>query len=155
MSKIGSVLCWMMLAAATMWGRPNFSGNWKMNPQSSNFGPLAANAPQEIVRTIQHSDPSLQFKTVQRGAKAEVTTELKYTTDGKETVNTLRGVEIKGNAKWSGDVLVIETRRMSDGAEVIQSDRWTMEDGGNSMRVDSSVTTPKGTIQFTVAFDKQ
>ncbi len=149
------MLVWMLLGAATMWAKPNFSGSWKMNPQSSNFGPLAAHAPKEITRAIEHSDPALQFKTVQRGAKAEVVTTMKFTTDGKPTVNTLRGIEIKGSAKWNGDLLVIETRRMSDGVEILQSDQWTLEEGGRSMKVDSSVTTPKGTMQFTIVFDKQ
>lgn len=150
-----STLVWMILAAASMAAKPNFSGDWSMNPEKSNFGPLAANAPQKIMRNIRHAEPAIEFKTVQTGAQVEVTTELKYTTDGKESVNTLRGTEIKGHAKWAGDALVIETRRMTQGVEVTQSDQWTMEDGGRSMKVESSVTTPKGSFQFTVVFDKQ
>ncbi len=138
-----------------MAGKPNFSGDWSMNPGKSNFGPLAANAPQKITRAIRHKEPALEFKTVQSGAQVEVTTEMKYTTDGKESVNALRGTEIKGTAKWTGDALVIESTRMTQGVEVLQSDQWTMEEGGQSMKVESSVTTPKGSFQFTVFFDKQ
>ena len=39
----------------------------------------------------------------QRGAQGEVTTELKYTTDGKASVNKVAGGEAKGTAQWQGE----------------------------------------------------
>lgn len=151
--KNAVLLC--LLTACLAAAKPNFSGNWKMNAQKSNFGPLSANAPAQIVRDIQHTDPKLHFKTVQSGNQVEVTTEMDYTTDGKPALNTLRGTEIRGNAKWVGDALLIETKRTSQGVEVSQSDQWTMEDGGKFLKVESSITSPKGSFQFVVVFEKQ
>lgn len=143
------------MAAATLFAKPNFSGDWKMNAAKSNFGPMAANAPKKIERSIQHTDPALKFRTVQVGSQGEVATELNYSTDGKEVTNKLRGQDVKGNAKWDGESLVIETKRIIQETEIVQSDKWTLSEDGKSMMVVSTLQTPQGNIEFTVAFEKQ
>lgn len=126
-----------------------------MNADKSDFGALAAGAPSKITRSIKHSDPSLTFKTVQTGAQGEVVTEMKYTTDGKESPNSLRGAPITGNAKWEGNVLIIETHRSVQGTEIVQNDKWSLIDNGSGMRIESSIKSPKGEMQFTVVMEKQ
>src|SRR5215472_11812904 len=68
--------------------KPDFSGEWKLNIDKSNFGPMPP--PESETRTIEHADPSLNVKSVQVGGIGDMTTEMKFSTDGKESVNTVK-----------------------------------------------------------------
>lgn len=140
-------------ASAFLSAKPNFSGEWSMNPTKSDFGPVPA--PTKMVRSIKHDEPNLQIRNQQSGAQGEITSELKYTTDGKESTNTIRGNEVKGTCKWDGDVLVIESKRSIQNIEITQVDRWTLADGGKAMTVESSLKTPQGDFNLKISFDKQ
>lgn len=148
-----SLICWLGLLAAVAFAKPNFTGEWKMNPAQSDFGSLPV--PERMVRTIEHDEPSLKFKTTMSGPQGEVTTELAYTTDGKETTNTIRGSEVRGAARWEGDVLIIESKRSVQGMELTQTDRWTMAADARSMKVLTRLKTPQGEVEITITFDKQ
>ena len=83
--------------------KPNFSGTWKLNAGKSNFGPMPA--PEARTDKITHQDPDLKDSFTQSGPMGDVTAEMKYSTDGKETTSTVRGNQIKSTAKWEGDEL--------------------------------------------------
>ena len=116
--------------ASVALAKPNFTGSWKINASKSKSAgdfPL----PQKFERKITHDDPSLQISTTQSGFQggADRTTELKYTTDGKEVVNTVTGGEAKGVAKWEGDILVVESSREFQGNAIKQMDFTHPEHG--------------------------
>jgi hypothetical protein len=75
---------------------PNLTGEWKMNIAKTDYGPLPA--PEIFTRTITHNDPSLEYKTTQKGPQGEINTEIKYTTDGKPCVNKVQDSDAKGTA---------------------------------------------------------
>ena len=60
---IGSVLALALLAGVQPAGKPNFSGDWKLNLEKSNFG--AVPPPTSITRKIVHAEPSLTIDEVQ------------------------------------------------------------------------------------------
>ena len=72
--------------------KPNLSGTWKLDPSKSEFGAMPG--PSSMTRVITHNDPSMAVKTTQAGQRGEFTTELKYTTDGKESVNATMTVSL-------------------------------------------------------------
>src|SRR6185369_9411730 len=82
------------LMAVPLAAAPNLSGNWVLNLAKSQYGQFPA--PEVMTRQIQHNDPVLSMSTYQKGAQGEVTTMLKYTTDGKPAVNG----ENRGSAHW-------------------------------------------------------
>jgi hypothetical protein len=133
--------------------KPNFSGNWSMNAAKSDYGPIPA--PEKFTREIDHSEPNLIIKSHQVGQQGEIRSEFKYTTDGKESVNQLRGSEVRGTARWEGDVLVIESKRNIQGMDISQTDKWKMAEDGKSMKIESSIRTPQGDLELSVTFDKQ
>jgi hypothetical protein len=104
-----------------------------------------------MIRTIKHDDPALQISTHQKGAQGEVTTDLKYTTDGKMAEN--KGS--KGAAKWDGDKLVIDWVREVQGAEVNSHDVWTLSADGKMMTVNSHLIAAQGEFDIVYVFDKQ
>jgi hypothetical protein len=147
------IAAWVALAAGSALAKPDFSGEWKMNPAKSDYGQVPM--PASIVRTIQHAEPNISIKTVQQSDRGEITTDLKFTTDGKEGANEIRGSEVKGTARWQGDTLVIETRREMQGAQIRSQDRWTLSGDGRTLTVLTNVKSPAGDMNVKVTFDKQ
>ncbi len=102
---IGALMAFSAGFSQAWAAKPDFSGTWKLDASKSEFGPMPA--PDKWERTITHQDPSLKYKTVQAGPQGEMTTDTSYTTDGKESMNNFRGQDVKGVAKWDGDVMTV------------------------------------------------
>jgi len=150
MKRIVSFFAFLALASAA----PNFSGEWKMNIAKSDFGPVPA--PETLTRTIKHTDPALEYTTHQKGAQGDITTDLKYTTDGKPCVNKINGVDAKGTAKWEGYTLIIESTREFQGIEISSKEAWTLADGGKTLSITNHVSVPgQGEFDLKLVLDKQ
>jgi hypothetical protein len=133
--------------------KPNFSGEWKMNPVKSNFAPLPQ--PDKLVRRISLQDSRLRITTTQFGQGREIVTDLSYTTDGAECKNTIRGEQFTGTARWDGDALAIESRREVQGREIVQTENWTLSSDGQTMTIVNRVQTPQATFDITIVLEKQ
>jgi hypothetical protein len=133
---------------------PNFSGDWKMNIARSDFGTVPA--PQILTRTIKHNDPELEISTHQKGARGEVNSQLKYTTDGKPCVNSVQGRDAKGTAKWNGDSLIIESETDFQGTQITSKEFWRLSDGGKTLTITNHISVPnQGEYDIKYVFDKQ
>lgn len=133
--------------------KPNFSGTWKMDGAKSDFGPMPA--PDKLMRTIDHKDPEMHIKTTQSGQQGEVTSELKYKTDGTESVNKLRGQDVKGVAKWEGEKLVVRSKREVQGMEISITETWALSGEGKLLTVTNAIDTPQGSFEAKIVMDKQ
>ena len=153
MKKCFTVVALLSAAFLTTQARAasNFSGEWKLNLAKSDYGPIQHFAPELMVRTIKHEDPALQISTHQKGAQGEVTTDLKYTTDGKPSEN--KGS--KGTAKWDGDKLVVDSIRDVQGTEIKSHDVWVLSADGKTLTVNSHLGTAQGDFDILIVFDKQ
>jgi len=127
----------------------NLSGVWKLNAAKSDYGKFPA--PLSVTRKITHNDPKLVFSTTQTGPQGDVTSNLTYTTDGKESVNG----DSKGSAQWIGDKLMIESSREFQGATLKQKEIWTLSGDGKTLTVDSHVSIPNGEFDVKQVFEKQ
>jgi hypothetical protein len=136
------------LLALPLAAAPNLSGNWMLNLAKSQYGQFPA--PEVMLRTIQHKDPALSRSTDQKGAQGEVTTELKYSTDGQPVVNG----ENKGAAHWDNDKLVIETARDYQGAKLSQREEWTLSADGKTLTIATHVKLPNGEFDVKQVFEK-
>lgn len=155
-----SMIVLRILAAAALLGaagqasaKPNFTGEWKMNPDASSFAPLPA--PDRMVRKIVQHDPRLKITTTQFGQQKEIVTELLYTTDGKQCRNVIRGQQFTGNARWDGDTLVIESRREVQGMGISQTENWTLSPDGQTLTIINHVQTPQAAFDITIVLEKQ
>lgn len=138
-----AAFCALPLAAA-----PNLSGTWVLNLAQSQYGQFPA--PEVMTRQIQHQDPALSISTFQKGAQGQVTTELKYTTDGKPAVNG----DNKGSAHWDHDKLVIETSRDFQGTKLTSREEWTLSADGKTLTVATHLKLPNGEFEVKQAFEK-
>jgi hypothetical protein len=140
---LASLLAVPLAAAA-----PNLSGNWVLNLAKSQYGQFPA--PEIMIRRIQHKDPALSMSTYQKGAQGEVTTELKYSTDGKPAVNG----ENQGSAHWEGDKLVIETSRDYQQTKLTQREEWILSVDGKTLTIATHVKLPNGEFDVKQVFEK-
>lgn len=144
----------LIALAACAGDTPNFSGEWKMNAAKSDFGAMPA--PDVITRSIKHHDPSLEIKTYQKGARGEVTSELKYTTDGKPASNTVQGREAKGTARWEAGTLVIESWLQVQSVEIKSTEVWALSDSGKTLTIRNHVSIPQqGEFDTKLVLEKQ
>lgn len=151
--RIARIAAAVLLMAGAAQAAPNFSGEWKLNLGKSNYGSFPT--PLGVTRKIVHADPKLSMTTTQKGPKGEVTSQLNYTTDGKESVNQLQTGESKGSAQWITDKLMIESSREIQGTSLKQKEIWTLSPDGKTLTIDSHVSLPNGEFDVKQVFEKQ
>lgn len=133
---------------------PNFSGDWKMDIVKSDFGRFPA--PDLLTRSIHQNGVSLEYSTRQKGASGDVSTELKYTTDGKVCANKVNGSDAKGTARWQGESLVIESTREVKDVHIASKEVWTLSNGGKVLIINNHVSIPQqGDFDLKLVLNKQ
>lgn len=140
------------LAAVPAFAKPNFSGNWKLVAEKSDFGPMPP--PEKYESKITHTDPEMKVATTQVGQQGEVSTEWTYNTEGKETTNSFMGNSGKSTATWEGDTLVIQTKLEIQGNQITLSSRWSMADE-KTLNIVQKINTPQGDLEMKVVLAKQ
>ncbi|MGA2132995.1 MAG: hypothetical protein ABSH50_11930 [Bryobacteraceae bacterium] len=133
--------------------KPNFTGTWKLNTAKSDFGSMPA--PDSRTDKITHADPALTNAFSQSGQMGDVSAEIKYSTDGKETTNVVRGNELKSTAKWEGSELVVVSKASFNGSEITLNDRWSLSDDGKTLTVKRHVNSPMGETDQKIVSEKQ
>jgi hypothetical protein len=124
-AKIILGICILVVAGGTVLagGKPDFSGNWKLDPLMSRFD-LGIPAPKSRTLTIEHHEPKvhIEIKTeTKQGTQDQV---FDLTTDGKEAKQS--GGTSTASASW-GDVddtklVLIITNQTANGTVV--TSRW-------------------------------
>lgn len=114
----------MLAVTALADERPDFTGEWKLNLERSDFAdkPVPGAAAMKVV----HKDPSLVVtRTIDTG-NGEVISQISYSTDGKETINKLQnGSEVRNRATWEGGSLTIESPVEMNGQKFVIHWKWT------------------------------
>ncbi|HXP25998.1 MAG TPA: hypothetical protein VN891_09450 [Steroidobacteraceae bacterium] len=131
--------------------KPNYSGEWKMNPTASNFGQFPP--PNSFVRKIQHADPALNIVEDQAAGGAESTTARKMTTDGKPAALELNGYPAVCSAVWDGKDIVATTNMESAGVKF--TDRMSLSPDGKTLTSKVQITSSQGGGDVTIVFDRQ
>ena len=133
-------------------GKPDFSGEWKLNVDKSNFGPIPP--PTSQTQKIDHKDPVIKITTAQNGMDGEYTTDATYTTDGKESKNNMRGADTKSIAKWDGDALAIDTKLDYQGMEITVKATMKLSEDGKTINSATKIVTPQGDFDLVYVLDK-
>ena len=142
-----------MVLAASAFGAPNLSGNWKLNLQKSQYGAIPA--PVEVTRTIRLDGINLSMHTDQKTVQRDSSSDLKYTTDGKECVNKVTNGDAKGTAHWEGSTLIIESSQMNGPQELKSREVWSLSADGKTLTIQTHLTLPQGGIDVKQVFDRQ
>jgi hypothetical protein len=80
---------------------------------------------------------------------------LKYSTDGKETTNSLMGSDVKSKANWDGKTLVVVSNANFGGADVKLTSKYSLSDDGKTLTQGLSISAPQGDFDLTYILVKQ
>ncbi len=114
--------------------KPDFSGEWQLNPQASMLSPIVAPVAQSGTLRIEHKEPNFkcQMTIVLDGKPVETKYEL--LSDGREIVASEQGHRSVSSLRWDGDALVGTWRVEIPNSEMTISFRYELEDGGRRLR---------------------
>lgn len=143
----------LLAALAAEQPKTNFTGNWKLNIEKSDFGALSA--PRSSVSKIDHREPALKISTTQAGEQGERTYDLTLSTDGKPAANTLGGNDITSTAKWDGDALLIESKLSLQGNDILIKQKWTLSADGNVLTQSRHLSSAQGETSQKFVLEKQ
>jgi hypothetical protein len=134
--------------------KPNFSGNWVLDADKSNFGPMPP--PTTMTRKVDHNDPAMTVdQTTTGGAQGDQQATMKYSTDGKETTNSMMGNDVKSTTVWEGNALVIKMAADFQGTEIKITDKWTLSDDGKVLTDLMHLALPQGEFDITYVMNKK
>ncbi len=134
--------------------KPDFSGEWRLNLERSEFA--SQPAPKKLTQTIAHKDPELKLALLEISPlDQEVTQDATYSTDGTETSNLMLGTVVKSTVKWEGDELTLHSRAEFGGRSVDIKDRWRLAEKGTTLIITRHLEGIAGTFDQTIVLDKQ
>jgi Tol biopolymer transport system component len=144
-------------------GKANFAGDWTLNAEKSTQpqggqGAMRMGGGNFVVTQDANTLTVVRTRTGQDGQPT--TTTMKYTLDGKESVNTSARGESKSFAKWSpdGKSLSIETTRTMDingeSRSMKSTEVWKLTDS-KTLTVASTRQGPDGEVKTDLVYDKK
>lgn len=133
--------------------KPNFTGDWKMDTDKSNFGQLPR--PVEYERKIDHKEPAIRMTVRQVSQMGEQTVDLTLRTDGRETTNKSRAGEAKTTGKWVGRDLQLTTTREVEGGQAVTRETWTLSEDGKTLTSVTLMRTPRGAFEIKMVLNKE
>src|SRR5206468_2280016 len=114
--------------------KPDFSGEWQLNPHASMLSPIVAPVAQSGTLRIEHKEPNFKchMTIVLDGKPFE--TKYEMLSDGREAVAAQQGRRTASSLRWDGDALVATSRIAIPNGEMTISFRYELEDGGRRLR---------------------
>lgn len=149
------ILAASLLASAVLAGAatPNLTGDWKLNVSKSELGQMPA--PSSMTQKVAHDDPKIKVAVKQSGDMGDFEWEANYTTDGKESVNTIRDNESKSVVKWDGDALLFDTKGKFGDNDFNMKEKWTLSADGKLLTVERHFSSSFGEGDQKLIFEKQ
>jgi Tol biopolymer transport system component len=144
-------------------GKTNFAGTWVMNAEKSTQPQGGGGGGQRMggdVAVTQEANLLSVSRTRTGQDGTPTTTVLKYTLDGKESINTSARGDSKSVATWSADgkTLTIATSRTMDmngeTRTIKSSEAWVLTDA-KTLTVTSTRQGQDGEVKTVIVYDKK
>jgi hypothetical protein len=108
---------------------------------------------------VDHKDPVISVKTTRETPNGSRVTESKYTTDGKESINTVTGMggqtsDVPSTMAWKSKSLSLDSKMNMRGQAVQQHQDWTLSADGKTLTIEVKIQAPMGEIAQTQVFNK-
>ncbi len=132
---------------------PNFTGNWKLVPQASNFA--TAVPPKAMTMSINHRDPALMVRSVTTTAQGEQVSEYRWWTDGYPSANTIRSIDYKTLVNWERATLVSKSKATTAQGPIEMTDNWTLTEGGKRLSIYRILRVGDRQVEQTYSYDRQ
>jgi hypothetical protein len=148
--------------AAYVIAKADFKGEWNFNEGKSKLGESRfRRAPTKIKVSGEGESLSIDRTGTNQNGEA-VTQSEKLTFDGKASESTVFGSMKRSSvASWSanGEEMNINStisgERNGQTFEIKIAEVWKLTDGGKTLTIESTSTTPNGTNSQTLVYDKQ
>ena len=127
-----------MSAAPPSSQKPDFSGEWILNRQTSTLSPGADAVQGGFVR-IEHREPAFRCKGAFVTKSNPFEYEYELLSDGRDVVSSADGVQTVSRLEWEGDALLALWRTQRSGGEHKISFRYHLVDAGRCLRVTEHV----------------
>ena len=118
--------------------KPDFSGEWILNRQTSTVSTLAKAVQTGVVR-IEHRDPMFRYKAAFVGENGPLQYgplpyEYELRSDGREVGFIQQGLTTVSTLRWEGEALVATWRIQRVDGELRISSRYELIDNGSRLR---------------------
>ena len=141
-------------ARPTTQSKPDFSGEWIMVLDKSDFG--TAPTPAAMTRTIVHKEPTIKIVSLQTGgATGDRTSEVTYSTDGKSQANTVDNSPMATVGRWDGEALVFSSDVSVRGMTFAVEERFVLSDVGKTLTMTRAIHHTRGTQMTKILFRKR
>ncbi len=153
----------LLLLPATLFGQTNFTGTWAFNESKSVLGDAQGPRMEAKTLVVTQQGNDVQVKRTSTGFDGnEMVQNEKYTLDGKESVNTgMMDSRVKSILTWSADkkeltfTKVISFTMDGQTQEMKSTEKWSLSPDSKTMTLKSSMNTPMGDMNTTLAYDKK
>ncbi|WP_276481335.1 hypothetical protein [Paraflavitalea pollutisoli] len=147
--------------AATVIVNADFKGEWSFNEGKSKMGEGRMRMNATTLKVSNDGAAIVIERTSSFNGESRTSSE-KITTDGKPSENTVFGNSKKvSTAAWSasGEELTINAttnfERDGNTIEIKSVEIWKLLDGGKTLSIDATTTTPRGENKTTLVYDKK
>ncbi len=159
------VMFFMVSATEAFSQKANYSGTWTLNASKSNFGEQPGRGGPRmgaatLTVTQEGNDMTIERLSQRRDGQEFKTTE-KLTLDGKVSENQAFNGTRKSTASYSSDgktLTISSTLRFEREGQVVErnsTDTWTLSDGGKTLTIVTTASTPRGERKITTVYDKK
>jgi len=158
---LGVCLVVLTLGCLVFAAAPDFSGNWVLNKDKSNYrmGRDGGTTP-DINLTVQQTAESVAVKQQVTSERGTRDSEYTLKTNGTEQeIPGFMGRTSKATAKWDGNILVVDTvsqfEREGEQITIKSNERWELSADGKALTINGKTTTPMGDRESTRVFEKK
>ena len=159
MQRLLSSIVVLVLAAAPLvaQARPDFSGKWALDVSSAPTGALPQGT--SVVLTIKQDEKTINADLVVNSTMGEQKRTTIVNLDGASTKNTIvtpmGNVDLTSSFAWDGAAGVTTSKGEAQGQTFVQTEKWTLDADGKTLRLETTVSAGAQNMTNTVAFKKQ
>jgi hypothetical protein len=157
-----SLICSFLLASTSSFAarKIDFTGEWNLNEDKSDFGDGPAFAAIKIV--VKQEGKTITIERTRMGRDGEERTSSEtLTMDGKDNINEGERGTSNTVVTWADDktTLTIKSKReFSRDGEIFEMNSievWTLTEGGDILKIQSDISSPRGERSATLVYDKK
>jgi hypothetical protein len=133
---------------------PDFSGKWVLDPKSVE-GPVA---PTSATMVIVQNAKILKMDQSISSSMGDQKASLSFNLDGSASKNSVSAqgmtVELNSTAAWEGAALVVKTTADIQGQALTQTERWTVDPDGKTLRVQRDASAAGQSMTMKMVFTR-
>ena len=145
------VACSIAVSEPSAAGEPDFSGEWKMNPAKSAYGPVPM--PTSFVRRILQQGDDISIAEDQTGGGIDLVPIRRYIIDGEAVTFQINGADVVGEVRREGVDLRVTSKVSMAGLEF--QDRMSISTDGKELTSRVRIVSDQGVVDMTIVFDRQ